>query len=364
MHLPPGANARIGSGAQTLPMEAWQRMGQSGIPAIDALFDGSGDPPSLAQGTKDSEAVGALQDLLIGHGARLPGIFEAGRGSFGPKTTAAVMAFQDDHGLPVTGEVDVVTLKRLVRERAGWPVASQAYLTLVLEIPWSGFARLVALTAQFESSGRFTARNRNTDRAGLSFGIIQWAQKPGRLDGLLRAFERAQPGPFVDVLGGGNEAAAKGLLRHTSLPNGGVNSLGQSVSPVFDLVNDQWSERFIEAGSDPVWQRTQIAEAISAFRTSASAIRAVAPVARSERAFAFLLDVANQHGNGGMRNICIKCSHPNQSEGEFLLAVEEESVRRLQVQFGEKSAEAESTARRRKRFRTHALLSDVVLEEA
>jgi peptidoglycan hydrolase-like protein with peptidoglycan-binding domain len=158
-------------------------MATTGIARIDALWLDPAEP-AFTRDNEDVEGTGAVQDLLIGHGARLPGILETNHGKYGPKTEAAVRAFQDEHGLPLTGSVDQATLKALALQPAMGPVAANAYVTLALDLAWTGFTRLVGLTAQFEAAGKFTARNRNTDRAGLSFGIIQWAQKPGRLNGL------------------------------------------------------------------------------------------------------------------------------------------------------------------------------------
>jgi peptidoglycan hydrolase-like protein with peptidoglycan-binding domain len=339
-------------------------MAQTAIKRIDDLFGGGAGATPLARDDPDTGSVAVLQDLLIGHGARLPGLREANRGVFGPKTEAALKNFQTERDGSATGQLDSGTLRALAETPALSPIAAQGYLALVLDVPWTGFARLVALTAQFEAAGKFTARNRNTDRAGLSFGILQWAQKPGRLNGLLRAFERAQPDRFVAVLGGGEPAVASGLIAHTAKPNGGVTSLGHTTDPAFDLVNDSWSARFVEAGRDIVWQRTQINEAITAFRASCIVIRASAPIARSERALAFLLDVANQHGNGGLRNICAKVTMPGMTEASFLKAVQDESVRRLKAQFGDASNEARGTFARREAFRTSPLLSDSAFMEA
>lgn len=336
----------------------------TGIARIDALFAGDPGAQPLARDENDPAAVGAIQDLLIGHGARLPGILGQGRGVFGPQTEAAVAAFQAHRNAQPTGKVNPGTLQSLAEEPAVAPLAAQGYLGLVLDVPWTGFARLVALTAQFEAAGKFTARNRNTDRAGLSFGILQWAQKPGRLNGLLRAFERVQPDKFVAVLGGGEPAVASGLIAHTAKPSGGVTQLGHTTDPAFDLVNDVWSARFVEAGRDRIWQETQLAEAMTAFKESCNVIRGCAPIARSERALAFLLDVANQHGNGGLRNLCAKCTTPAMTEPAFLQAVQDESVRRLKAQFGDGSPEAVSTLNRRTAFRTSALLSTDAFQEA
>jgi hypothetical protein len=103
----------------------------------------------------------------------------------------------------------------------------------------------------------------------------------------------------------------------------------------------------------------QLEEATSAFRRSLADIRREAPVARSERGIAVLLDVANQHGDGGLRSICAACRTPAVEESAFLHAVHTESVRRVQAQFGDGSAEMRSTHDRRERFRTSGLLSDV-----
>jgi len=340
-------------------------MAQTGIRRIDDLFAGAAAAVPLGPGDTDSAAVGVLQDLLIGQGARLlPGILGQHRGQFGPRTTAALNAFQIEQSGHATGQLDSGTLVALTDVPAAFPIAAQGYLALVLDVPWTGFPRLVSLTAQFEAAGKFTARNRNTDRAGLSFGILQWAQKPGRLNGLLRAFERAQPDTFVAIFGGGDPDVASGLITHTAKPNGGVTPLGHTTDPAFDLVNDLWGARFVEAGCNRVWQKTQINEAITAFRESSKVIRDCAPVARSERALAFLLDVANQHGNGGLRNICAKCTKPGLTEAALLQAVQDESVRRLKAQFGDPSPEANSTLVRRTNFRTTPLLSDAAFEEA
>ena len=115
------------------------------------------------------------------------------RGLYGPATTAAVKDFQIALGVQATAALGHDVLHALVETTPVSPIASRSYLALALDMEWTGFMRLVALTARFEAGGKFTARNRNTDHAGLSFGILQWAQKPGRLAGLLRAFQRRSP---------------------------------------------------------------------------------------------------------------------------------------------------------------------------
>ena len=328
----------------------------TGISKIDALW-GDASGPCVACGDTDPDAVTAIQQLLMCHGARI-----GADGNFGTATVGALSTFQRQHGRDPTGQLDHDTLHLLVEQDAVSPVISRAYLALVLDCEWSGFNRLVALTASCEGAGKFAAINRNTDRAGFSFGLIQWAQKPGRLHELLKAFQLAQPDRFIEIFGNGDEAIAAGLLTHTAKPSGGVTKLGQTTDAAYDLVNDLWTSRFVTAALDKVWQKTQLDCAIAAFRASCANIRLFLPAARSERAFAFLLDTANQHGDEGLKNICIACVDSTMDEAAAIQAIENESVRRVCLQFGDGSNEAVSTRNRRDLFRKSALLSDQPLQ--
>ncbi|MEO7084977.1 MAG: N-acetylmuramoyl-L-alanine amidase, partial [Gemmatimonadaceae bacterium] len=194
--------------------------------------------------------------------------------------------------------------------------------------------------------------------------LLQWAQKPGRLSGLLRAFQRADAAKFQTIFAGGDADVAAGLLAHVAKPNGGVNDLGQTTDPNFDLVSDAWNDCFMAAGRDPAFQKVQVQQAVAAYTDSLDAARAAAPLAQSERALAFLLDVANQHGDGGMRSICKTVIVPDMTESAFLEAAQNESVRRLTAQFGAQSDETQSTIERRETFRTTPLLSDAPFSAA
>jgi hypothetical protein len=330
---------------------------ETGIERIDRLLAGAGGAP-IAAGEADAEAVGVVQDLLIGHGyRRVPGVLGRARGRFGPQTTAAVAGFQKANQLPATGAVDRATLGALIELPAPQPIASRGYLALVLDFSWSGFVRLVSLTAQFEAAGCFTAVNRNTDKAGLSFGLIQWAQKPGRLAELARAFFAADAARFVEVFGAGDAALAKDLIAHLSRPRGGTDAAGRSLDARFNLIAEPWISRFLAAGRDRAWQRVQMNEATRAYKASFQRIRAFAPAARSERAIAFLLDLANQHGDTGAESICRRSLRPGISEADLLARMAAESVARVRKQFGA-GPEVESTRARRQAFRENALLSD------
>ena len=331
-------------------------MAQTGISRIDDLLEGQSSDP-IGVGDPDKEAVGIIHDLLIGHGfTNLPGLLGQARGQFGPQTSDAVRTFQQNNNVPRTGFVDRSTLQAMVFVLATRPTAGRGYLTLVLDFIFSGMTRLMSLTTQFEAAGLFTAVNHNSDKAGLSFGLIQWAQKPGRLNELLRAFQAEHPQAFGQVFGDGNTALAQGLIDHTAKPRGGTDDLGKTVDSKFDLIADPWISRFHQAGLSRDLQRVQVNTALRAFRESFQRLQAFAPQIRSERGIALMLDLANQHGDGGAKDILAKAQKPGLSEADLLLAIENESVMRVRAQFGE-GAEVQSTQNRREAFRTSSLLS-------
>ncbi len=332
-------------------------MAKTGIERIDRLLEGR-DAEPVRPGDPDREAVGIIQELLICHGfSGMPGIQSSSRGIFGPRTTAAVHAFQKAHSLPETGVIDGRTLQALIRIEAIRPIACRGYLSLVLDLPFERMIRLVSLTAQFEGSGSFAAINPNSDGAGLSFGLIQWAQKPGRLHELLCAFRDLRPNEFLEILAEEDEALAGGLIEHSAKPRGGTRKGGTTTDPAFDLTSDPWRTRFHKAGLNPELQKVQVLCARDAFIRSYRKLKKYASGLRSERAIAFMLDLANQHGDGGSRNIFEHVFRPILSEPELLLALQNESVARVRHQFGS-GPETSSTRIRREAFRTSPLLSD------
>jgi peptidoglycan hydrolase-like protein with peptidoglycan-binding domain len=332
----------------------------SGIARVDNLLLGSGSPP-IKLDDSDREAVGVVQDFLISHGfgSRLPDVRDRLHGLFGPRTQEAVRAFQQSAGSAVTGAVDSITLRTMIDVPAVTAIACRGYLTLVLDRAFTGMLKIMSLTTQFEGAGRFGAMNRNSDKAGLSFGLIQWAQKPLRLNELLRAFDAGDHKLFVKVFGGGNEAAASGLLEHTARERGGTAANGETLDARFDLIRDPWLSRFRECARQRVFQNIQVQCALEAFEKSFRFIQSYAPDLRSERAVAFMLDVANQHGDHGARALYrkVRPSVAGPAEPAILKAIEEASVEAIQAQFGEDFAVA--VRHRRESFRTTSLLSDI-----
>lgn len=281
-------------------------MAQSGIERIDKLFAGTPDAVEIVEGDADKEAVRAIQDLLNGHEDGLPDVRELMPGANDPrygkfdrKTAASLKRFRLRHGLQGKNDaakVDTPTLRKLVNEPARYPRVSRPYVTLALNLAFTGMMRVLSGVALGEGAGKFTAINRGRrDLQGLSYGIIQWAQRQGRLHDIVRAFQVRQPRRFRLIFGPDADA----MVEHVKKPRGGLNEQGQTpeADKKFDLV-ERWTQRFINAGRDRELQKIQIEVALAKFREIAADVRRFAPLIRTERGFAFMVDLANQHGSG------------------------------------------------------------------
>ncbi len=333
-------------------------MANTGIARIDSLMVGAPGVAPIVPGDPDRDAVGAIQDLLSGYGnTQLPDVRLPAHGNYGSMTAAAVQQFRAHNGLPPSNQVDSDCLIALARGKTSDPMACRSYIALSLDLEVGAMTYLMTLTGLWEADARFALLNLNTDRAGLSFGIIQWAQKPGRLKEVLSAFHGADAGRFSDLFGG--DAAAAGLLAHVAQPNGGVDQASGVTSDVaFDLIVDPWVSRLRAGGLDPAFQAVQVnlatADAQSAYDQMAPHTSSIA----SQRGIGFLLDAANQHGVTGTLSIYKAVFTSGLSESALLQAMRDESVRQMSAQFGPGSAEAQSTASRRDWFRTTPILSD------
>jgi hypothetical protein len=327
---------------------------QCGIQRIDELFAGIQAAGPIRPGDTDAGAIGAVQDLLTGHGfAGLPSVVSSSYGTFGDKTGSAIRAFQGAEALPVTGEVDTATLQKLVHVSATDPRASQVYLSLVLGLPATGMHKILSFVAQMEGAGKFAALNRNTDRAGLSFGLIQWAQRPGRLAEILAAMCQADRSQFVEIFGEGDDRVADALVAYTNKLCGGVDpKTGITTSPAFDLISEPWITRFRKAALVASFQQAQVDRALAAFEASRQALKRYANSVTSERGVGFMLDVANQFGDAGTAKVYAVVNRPGMVEKDLLEAVAEETIARV-----DDSLKAGVRARR-ERFLECRFLSD------
>jgi hypothetical protein len=296
-------------------------MANCGIPRIDQLLAGSPGAQPIAPGDADHAAVGGVQDLLAGHGGRMPNLAQPGYGAYGPQTTAAVRKFRSDCGLPPADTVDTPTLQQLVGRPAADPRSTRPYLSLALDFPFSGLTKILCCVAQVEGAGRFAAINANTDRQGLSYGLIQWAQGQVRLPELLDALGVASAADVTRIFGDGDAAVADGLRAHVRKTRGGTNPDGTTTDPRFDLVHEPWVGRFKAAGVFAPFQKVQVTVAVASLRHSLTILRTFAPDMTSERCVAFMLDLANQHGDGGARSRYQAARKPGLSPNEILAAI-------------------------------------------
>lgn len=334
-------------------------MALCGISRIDGLRGGTATAAPIGSGDSDAESVAVIQSLLAGQGQRgLPNLLSPTLGIFGERTTAAVQNFRKQHGLGSGTQVDALTLQRLVELPAVAPIASRGYLTLVLDFEYGDLAKVLSVVAQMEGAGKFDALNLNTDKAGLSFGLIQWAQKPGRLSEILSAFLSASSADFVRIMAAGDPNLASALIAHTRKPDGGINpSTGATTDSAFDLIAEPWVSRFRAAALFKRFQQAQVRTALNAFRESLTRIQQYATQLNSERSVGFMLDLANQFGDAGARSIYKEVSKPGMHTGDLLQAMADESVHRMP------DPQKAGTQARREHFLTTAFLSDEIFGE-
>jgi hypothetical protein len=347
-------------------------MAKCGIDRIDKLFESAAGANPIKENDQDSRSIGLIQDLLLGHGYKVPGLRSSLRGKTTSGTKNALKDFRAKHSIPIGAGllVDHATLVALVKEPAADPVASVGYLALKLDVSLTGSAFVLPLIAVFEGRGKFASINPNTDHQGLSFGLIQWAQSRGRLSELIEAFRAPRSVMLFDRTFGG-PAAAAGMADHIRLGAAGLCSksdvvgsgdckgkkVGTSKKPAFELTDAVWQARFAEAGRNPFFQRVQVVEALKDIKKNADIIKGYAnDVIKSVRGYGFMLDLSNQHGpfvgkhKTGAKAIFQKSVAPGLSEQQVLEKMRDESVRIVKKLYGEKSAEARSTEDRRRFF--------------
>lgn len=317
-----------------------------GDPVIDGLVAGDESIEALTSGAS-GQPVAYLQGLLRGHGyASLGDPRLASYGVYGHLTSRAVSNYRLKNGLPAGDHADSPLLADLVRRPASDAAIGPAYVPLVLDVAFGPIVRFVWLTSLFETAGAFGAVNLNTDQCGVSFGILQWSQKPGQMHVILQACRARESAEWDRIIGG------DGILDHTAKPHGGLDAEGFSIDPAFELTKDPWRSKLIALGASPAMQRVQVDVASDVYQSQLAQIRAYAQEVRSQRGFAFLLDLSNQFGAGRVELHYKIAAQPGLGEAEILKALEEDFTGMSRPQF------QLQVRARREFFRTTPLLSD------
>ena len=143
--------------------------------------------------------------------------------------------------------------------------------------------RVIARVSRHE--GTYNSLNLNSDGAGLSFGIVQWAQKPGGLGALLREMWAADPERFGTTFGPNSQALLDATAAGRLDPVGGVV-----------LWQEPWVSRFRAAGNDPVFRAVQDRLAVQGPHFQGALACAQILGVQTERAMALFYDTAVQQG--------------------------------------------------------------------
>jgi len=156
-------------------------------------------------------------------------------------------------------------------------------VTRAVEAGMEWMDRVIARVSKHE--GKHDSLNLNLDGAGLSFGIIQWAQKVGNLGVLLAEMQRTDPVRFASTFG----PHWQELLQVTA---------ASSLAPVGGQVlwREPWVSRFKAAGRDPLFIEVQnrLARQGHHFQGAIEAARELGVA--TERSMALLYDTSVQQG--------------------------------------------------------------------
>jgi hypothetical protein len=137
--------------------------------------------------------------------------------------------------------------------------------------------------------GKHDSLNLNLDGAGLSFGIIQWAQIVGNLGKLLTAMQQADPATFAATFG----PHWRSLLTVANAPtrSARMQPVGGQV-----LWKEPWVSRFRQAGRTQVFIQTQNRVAARGHHWLGAVQAARILGIATERSLALLYDTSVQQG--------------------------------------------------------------------
>ena len=214
-----------------------------------------------------------------------------------------------------------------------------------------GKRRLVIATLLVNPEGsKFTTLMPMREQNDLIFGLEMWELKNGTLKNILQRFQNEAPEAFVQIFADGDAAKAQRLIAYTG------NRSRSAGDPEFNLTDEQWLERFRKAGENPALQAVQLRDFTEIYLRYLDELNRIAPVVKTERGLAFLLDIAYQMGTGNAKKALEEAQErPAQSESELLARVKEITMQHMKRFSG---PIAKITDRRRQTFLASPYLSD------
>lgn len=347
-------------------------MANVGLERIRDLYNGVAGTPEIKMDDADEEAIGVVQDFLVEHGYGDVPNPQNENGNprkfpvYGKSGTITNNALRKFFSLKPTEQVvlDTKRIKKLIDEPVKSPRARLSRLVFNLKAdttefydppmtPPKGILKVMSLVSIFE--GGFATLGRNKDGVGLSYGIIQWNQRDERLAQIVGEFKSKQLELFKQSFG--NNKADEMLAHIRDNEHGGVIKKtdpkdpenGKTIHPqgLFELfkprrppllppIDLSWDELFIKAGRIKEFQKIQVRFAVANFRRIKIFINGYAAAKiSSQRGIAFMVDLSNQHGEGGARGIFQTVVTAPMNELQALEAMKTESIIRIVAQHGE-----------------------------
>ncbi len=246
---------------------------------IIQLYEGIQGIPPIVRGDSDKVAVGMIQDLLRGHGFTNPKNDQRWKhyGTFGPNTEKQLRAFLKKAKMPAPSPLAVgsAIVKALVDVPMPRATANLLYLHKGLGFELTDWLRSLVFTTGWEAWNFFDvavhSKNTKADRAGLSFGIIHWAQRPKRMAELADAMHAASSVQFRKVFGN----LSDDLRIFLNLTDGGLHPRNSSTphdstDDRFKLESSVWLKRFKLSARKKAFQKVQVEEAIDARKSEAA----------------------------------------------------------------------------------------------
>jgi hypothetical protein len=188
------------------------------------------------------------------------------------------------------------------------------------------------------------------EQKDLMFGLMPWGLRFGTLKNILQRFQKEEPATFVQIFGDGDAATAQRLMTY-------IEQKGTSADAEFNLTEEPWISRFKQAAENPALEAVQLAAFTDVYLKYLDELRSIAPIVRTERGIAFLLDIAYQMGVTSANKALEEAQHEPapQTESELLQRVKEITMQRMR-RFGQPIVRA--VERRRQLFLTTPFLSD------